>query len=304
MRGQRRGLGDRLGLVVELGVRRPQLVEGGVHVGGVAAVVGEPVEVPPALLCDLAQPRRDLDVVPGQLHPAQVRVDERVHGADVVGRGGLHRGQVELLPDGEQRNGPVLEEIGVAHERAGRAPGGSFGVQHHVDPRGGPVDLTELGSVVLLLAAHHLGHRPEHRDVRRRGVAPQRRRAPQAQEPGEPRVLDHQLRALAELRLQPLVQALPQWLEGAELARLEPRGRPRVADLHVAALEQLVVEVDHPLRLTEPSRVGVVGLHLRLRHVHAERLQRAGHRAGAAPSGPDHEDHPTLHGRFDGRRGR
>ena len=82
---------DRLGLVVERGVRRAQLVEERVHVGGVAARLGELVEPAPGLLGELAQPGRDLDVVPGQLHPAQVRVDELVHLADVVGRRGLDR---------------------------------------------------------------------------------------------------------------------------------------------------------------------------------------------------------------------
>src|SRR5262245_18767768 len=56
--GQGRGRGDRRCLLVEGGVRRPHLVEGRVHVGSVAALVGQLVEGLSALLGDVAEPGR------------------------------------------------------------------------------------------------------------------------------------------------------------------------------------------------------------------------------------------------------
>ena len=115
------------------------------------------------------------------------------------------------------------------------------------------------------------------------------------------RVLDDQLvdgRLLAdrrlELRAQPLGQPGPRDAGGAGLAGLVPRRRPGVGHLDVAPLQQLVVEVDHPLRLREPLRVGLVGPHLRRRHVHAQRLQGARHGRRTAAPGAHHEDHAAL----------
>ena len=88
-----------------------------------------------------------------------------------------------------------VEQVLVADERPLRAAGGALGVQHHVHPRGGAVDLAEAGGVVALLAADHLGHGPQHGDVRRRGLAAERGRPPQAEEPRQPRVLHDQLGA-------------------------------------------------------------------------------------------------------------
>ena len=98
-------------------------------------------------------------------------------------------GQVEVLAEGEDRPGPVVEEVAVVDEGTLLAAGGALGVQHHVDPGGGAGDGALVGpgahpAVVGLLGADHLGHRPQHRDVRRRGVAAVGGRAPEAEEPG------------------------------------------------------------------------------------------------------------------------
>ena len=149
--------------------------------------------------------------------------------------------------------------------------------------------------VVLLFAADHLGDRAQHGDVGRGGFAAQRGRAPQADEPGEPRVLDHQLSSVVgELRLEPVGQPCPQRAPRRQLAGLEPRTRPGVTDLNVAAAEQLVVQVDDPLRFAEALGVGLVGLHLGLGHVHAQGLEGAGHGAGAAAAGADDKHDPPL----------
>ena len=84
---------------------------------------------------------------------------------------------------------------------------------------------------------------------------------------------------------------------GAGLAGLVPGGRPGVGDLHVAALEQRGVQVDHPLRLALDRRAGRVGLDLGLRHVHPEGLQRTGEGAGPGAAGSDHEHHAAPGGR-------
>jgi hypothetical protein len=67
-----------------------------------------------------------------RLHLAQVRVDELMHPADVVGGGGLHGEQVEALADVEERDRPVLQQVLVADERPRRPAGRTLGVQHHV----------------------------------------------------------------------------------------------------------------------------------------------------------------------------
>ena len=306
------GLGDRLGLVVERDVRLAHLVEQRVHVGGVATGLGELAQPAPGLLGDLTQPVRDRHVVPGRLHPLEVRVDELVHLADVVGARGLDRLEVELLTEPEHRDRPVGQQVVVPDEGPRALAGRALGVQHHVHPGRGALDLAEraarlAGRVVALLAADHLGDVPQHRDVRRLRVAAERRGLPEPQEPRQPRVLDHQLvdgRLLAdrllELRPQPVGQPGPGDAGGAGLAGLVPRRRPGVGHLDVAPLQQLVVEVDHPLRLREPLRVGLVGPHLGRRHVHAQRLQRARHGRRTAAPGADHEHDAALalgHGR-------
>ena len=100
-------------------------------------------------------------------------------------------------PMPNKRDGPVGQQVLVADVRPLRAAGGALGVQHHVHPRGRAVDLAEAGGVVALLAADHLGHGPQHGDVRRRGLAAERGRPPQAEEPRQPRVLHDQLGRLA-----------------------------------------------------------------------------------------------------------
>ena len=77
-------------------------------------------------------------------------------------------------------------------------------------------------------------------------------------------------------------------LAGGDPAGLEPRLRPRVADLDQRLLEQPVVVVDHPARLAEPLGVGLVGGDLGLRHVQAHDPHQPGHacwcRCGPAPA--------------------
>ena len=185
----------------------------------------------------------------------------------------------------------------VADEGTVGPPGRALAVQHHVDPRGGAVDLAELGVVVTLLGADDLGDRAQHRDVAGPRVAAQGRPAPKPHEPRQKRVLHDQLGAtLDELLLEPLVQPAAHRLEVVDLAGLEPRRGAGVGDRDVGAAQQLVVEVDHPLRLTEALGVGLVGVHLRLRHVHAQRLEGAGERARAAAAGADDEDDATARG--------
>ena len=74
-------------------------------------------------------------------------------------------------PSAKTGLGPVGQQVGVPDEAALLAAGRALGVQHHVDPRGGAGDVALALVVVLLLAADDLGHRPQHRDVRRRRVA-------------------------------------------------------------------------------------------------------------------------------------
>ena len=60
------------------------------------------------------------------------------------------------------------------------------------------------------------------------------------------------------------------------------------------------VEVDHPARLAEPARVGVVGLHLGLRDREAELAEDPRQQAGAAAADTDDEDevlHDSSHNR-------
>ena len=83
--------------------------------------------------------------------------------------------------------------------------------------------------------------------------------------------------------------ALAGGVVAAGRAGVEPRARAGVGDLHVAAREQLGVQVDDPARLPEPLGVGRVGDHLGLGHVQAQRAQRAGHRARAAAARADDE---------------
>ena len=71
----------------------------------------------------------------------------------------------------------------------------------------------------------------------------------------------------------------------------EPRLRPRVADLDGAVLEQPVVVLDDPLRLTETLRVGLVRDHLGLRTVEFDDLHQAGHRVLVPLRPRGHEQH-------------
>ena len=113
--------------------------------------------------------------------------------------------------------------------------------------------------VVGLLAADHLGRRAEHGREHRRGAGADRGHPPQAEEPAQPRVLDHELGVDLEVALQPLGGRDPLRLPGGDPAGLEPRLGPRVADLDQRLLEQPVVVVDHPARLAEALGVGLVG---------------------------------------------
>ena len=80
-------------------------------------------------------------------------------------------------------------------------------------------------------------------------------------------------------------------LAGGDPAGLEPRLRPRVADLDQRLLEQPVVVVDHPARLAETLGVGLVGDDLGLGHVQPHDPHQPGHGAGAAAAGSGDEQH-------------
>ena len=124
-----------------------------------------------------------------------------------------------------------------------------------------------------------------------RGPGADRGDPPQPDEPAQPRVLDHELAVDLEVALEPLGGRDPLGLPGRHPPGLEPRLGPRVADLDQRLLEQPVVVVDHPARLTEALGVGLVGVDLGLRHVQPQDPHQAGHRAGAAAAGAGDEQH-------------
>jgi hypothetical protein len=93
--------------------------------------------------------------------------------------------------------------------------------------------------------------------------------APQGERPGGARVLERaDLVALGQLG-----EGVPE-LRAVGVAdggqQLLLRVRATVGNTDRGALEQLVVEVDRPLRLVEPPRVGGVGRKVRSGHVHTE----------------------------------
>jgi hypothetical protein len=298
LRGDHGRPADRLGLGVQVDVGLPQLVERGVYVGGVAAGLGQLVELGPGLRGQLVQLRRQVEVVEALRHPAQRRVHEPVAVADRLAVGVQHVLQLQLLAHPHHGLGPVVEQVGVPHERPGtavgtadRLTGAALGVQQHVQPRGGEVGRAEPVAVVGLLAAHHLGRWAEHRREDRRRAGADRRDPPQRQEPAQSRVLHHQLVTLGEVPREPVGGGDPLGLAGADPSGLEPRLRARVADLDHGLLEQPVVVVDHPARLAETLGVGLVGGHLGLGHVQAQDLHQPGQRAGPAAARAGHEEH-------------
>ena len=274
----RGGLGDRLGLLVEAGVARPEVVEGGV--GGVLrGLTGLPrghlAEHVPRLLGQLTQGLGHVDVVPRGVHAVQVGVEEVVHAPDVTGGGAGDALQPERLTQRVDRPGPVVEQVVVAQEETPVAPGGPLRVEHVVDPAGHPAALGDVGGVVVLLAADHLGGRPERDRVGLLDAGAQSGSPPETEEPREPGVLDHQLvdTGLGELGVEPGHQLLADGLVGAQLGGVQPGLGAGVGDADVAAAQQPVVEVDDPLRLGEALGVGVVGRDLGERDLETELLE-------------------------------
>ena len=201
----------------------------------------------------------------------------------------------ELLAELHDDLDPVVEQVAVADEDATavghRLARGALGVQQHVEPAGREVRRAQPVGVVLLLAADHLGRRPQHGREHRHGAVADRGHPPQAEEPRQARVLDHELVVHGEVAVEPLGRADPFRLAGRHPAGLEPGVGAGVADLDAGVLEQPVVVLDDPGRLAEALGVGLVGRHLGLRHVEAHQLHEARQRAGAAAAGAGHEQH-------------
>ncbi len=267
----------------------------GVRLGGVAARVGELVELVPGLGGELVQLRRELEVVQALGDAAQAGVDEPVAVADLLALGVQDVLELELLAELHHDLDPVVEQVAVPDEDAAavghRLAGGALGVQQHVQPAGGEVRGAEAVGVVLLLAADHLRRRAQHRGEDRDRAVADRGDPPQAEEPAQPRVLDDQLVTLGEVAVEPLGGLDALGLAGGDPAGLEPGLGSRVADLDARVLEQPVVVLDHPGRLAEPLGVGLVGDHLGLRDVQAHQLHEARQRARAAAAGAGDEQH-------------
>ena len=241
------------------------------------------------------QPGRQVEVREVQVDPAQARVDEPVPVADLLGVGVQDALQVQLPGHGHGDPGPVVEQVGVPDEDAApvgdAVAGGQLGVQQHVQPGRGEVGGAEPVAVVPLLAAHDLGGWAQHRREDRHGPRADRGDPPQAQEPAQPRVLDHQLGMLDQMVLEPLRRADPLGLPGGDPARLEPGRGPAVVDGDDRVHEQAFMVVDEPLGLGEPLGVRLVRRHLRLGHVQAQQLHDPGHGAGAAAPCAGDEEH-------------
>ena len=134
----------------------------------------------------------------GLAHPAQARVDEPVaRRGSARCRRAARAGAGASRPTCIDGLDPVVEQVAVADEDPAAVgdglAGGALGVQHHVQPAGGEVRRAEPVGVVGLLAADHLGGRPQHRREDRRRAVADRGHPPQAEEPAQPRVLDDQL---------------------------------------------------------------------------------------------------------------
>ena len=86
------------------------------HRGGVAAGVGELVELVPGRGGELVQPRRELEVLQGLLHPAQAGVHEPVPVADLLAVAVQHVLELEGLGHVHRRLDPVVEQVAVADE--------------------------------------------------------------------------------------------------------------------------------------------------------------------------------------------
>ncbi len=241
------------------------------------------------------QLRRQLEVGQALGDAAQAGVDEPVAVADLLALGVQDVLELELLAELHDDLDPVVEQVAVPDEHAAavghRLAGGPLGVQQHVQPAGREVRGAEAVGVVLLLAADDLRRRAQHGGEDRGRAVADRRDPPQAEEPAQPRVLDDQLVALGEVAVEPLGGLDALGLAGGDPAGLEPGLGSRVADLDAGVLEQAVVVLDHPGRLAEALRVGLVGDHLGLRDVQPHQLHEARQRARAAAAGAGDEQH-------------
>ena len=153
--------------------------------------------------------------------------------------------------DVHRRLHPVVEQVGVPDEDPAAVgdglAGGALGVQQHVEPAGREVRRAEPVGVVLLLAADHLGRRAQHGREDRRGAGADRGHPPQAEEPAQPRVLDHQLGA--DRRSGPPATRRCRIRSGSRVAT-RPVSNHASGRLSLTwtqrLLEQPVVVVDHP----------------------------------------------------------
>jgi hypothetical protein len=95
---------------------------------------------------------------------------------------------------------------------------------------------------------------------------------------------------LGQLAGEPLVE-LAGRDAGLDVVRDDVDGGRAAVDVEERELlEVALVEVDDPLRLVEPARVGLRRLDLGLRHVEAQPLEGAGEGARAAAAGAGHQD--------------
>ena len=204
--------------------------------------------------------------------------------------------QLQLLLHGDQRLTPVGQQVGVEDERPLAAAAGPLGEQRGVHPAGdvgrllGQAELFGLGGEVRDVArADDLGRVAQRGEPAQVDVELGGHLLPDLGEPERVRVLDDDLLRL-QLAGQPLVQ-LGGGDAGLDVVADEVHRRRAAVDVEERELLEVpLVEVDDPLRLVEPARVGLRRLDLGLRHVQAEALQGAGQRAGAAATGAGDQD--------------
>ena len=209
--------------------------------------------------------------------------------------------ELELLLDGREGRAPVGQQVDVPHERAPGATAGLLGEERGVHPAGDvgrllgePQLLGLAGEVGDVAGADDLGGVAQRGQPAQVGAQLGADDLPHLGEPERVRVLDHDLVArlvvLGQLAGQPLVQ-LTGREAGPDVARDDVDGGRAAVDVEERELlEVALVEVDDPLRLVEPARVGLGRLDLGLRHVEAEPLQGAGEGARAAAPGTGHQD--------------
>ncbi len=226
------GPGDRLGLGVEVDVRLAQLVEGRVHVGGVAAGLGELVELRPGLLGELVQPRRQVEVGQALGHPAQPRVDEPVPVADLLAAWRAARAAAGAARPTPSRRGSSRRAGRRTARTPGRRPRRTRGWRARCaaacsasSPRGAPSRAGSRSTSACCRPPPPAGAASSRTPASHRA---DRRHPPQAEEPAQPRVLDDQLGVDREVALQPVGGADPLGLAGGRPGRsrtTRPGGR-------------------------------------------------------------------------------